>query len=153
MAVPPVKPEPTRPITARPGIAERQRDAELRGDDPVGDLPHLPGDARTVVGGDPAYDRRAEHRLEAGLQLCGQGRDLLRDIIDADEACRHERTEDREVDAARRPFDGVGSGQWDVASLRSPRRPQGPASTRAEHRKHRNSGISAAISAATIEKT
>ena len=69
----------------------------------------------TVAGRDPAYDRRAEHRLEAGLQLGRQGRDLLRDIIDADEARRHERAEHGEVDAARGPFDGVGRGQRDVA--------------------------------------
>ena len=41
IAVPPVNPDPTSAITAPPGYPERQRDPELRGDDPVGDLPHL----------------------------------------------------------------------------------------------------------------
>ena len=115
--MPPVNAEPTSAHHRPPGNAERQCDPELRGDDPVSDLADLLGDRRL---GRPAASLRTiagpEHRLEAGLELGRQRRDLLRDIIDADEARGHERAEHGEVDAARRPFDRVGGGERSVAS-------------------------------------
>ena len=54
-------------------------------DHPEADLPHLLGDRGLVALGEVAGDDRAKDRVEAGLQLGRQRRDLLRDIIDADD--------------------------------------------------------------------
>ena len=123
--------------------AERERDSRLRCDDPETDLADLRGDRGKIAGFKLACDHRAENRVEAGLELLRQARDLLRDIINADRRGRDKQPENREIEPARSPFNGIGRSERQVAqrqlveigSARAPALRQAIAFEKGNHRR------------------
>ena len=91
--------------------AQRQCDSRLCRDDPEPDLADLLGNGRIVLSLQVLGDHRPQDRLETGLELLRQARDLLGNVIDADCRRRGKQAEDEDIEAARSPLDGIGRRQ------------------------------------------
>ena len=89
----------------------RERDADLRGDDPETDLADLACNLPIIFRLQIAGDDGAEDRVKARFQFLRQARDLLRDIINPDHGGAGEQAEDGKIEPAAAPFSGVGSSE------------------------------------------